>query len=244
MAAPHIAGVVALMLSVRPELNFWDVEKILKTTAKPFAAGTFCDNAGALRCGAGIVKAYAAVLASQNYILPTATPTFTPTFTYTPTATLPPTATATITPTLTPSTTPTATASRTPPPTHTPAPGLISGFSPASIAVDQDEHVSVSGQNFSSQPVAYLSGTDVSAQITRLSSTQLDLFIRARSFPPSLYRIHVCDNDGAICAMAPDYLEIKVSTATATPTRSVSATQTPSATPAAYHHIFVPAVTH
>ncbi len=57
-ATPHVAGVVALIRSVKPELTPRQIRTILKETARAFPAG--CD-AGPLRCGAGIVDAKAAV---------------------------------------------------------------------------------------------------------------------------------------------------------------------------------------
>jgi serine protease len=59
MAAPHVAGVVSLMLAINPTLNFTQTESILKLTAKPFGAGHNCS--GSKTCGAGIVNAHAAL---------------------------------------------------------------------------------------------------------------------------------------------------------------------------------------
>jgi serine protease len=60
-AAPMVAGTVALMLSVAPNLTPAQVQNILVTTAKPFRAGATCDTTS---CGAGIVDAAAAVHAA------------------------------------------------------------------------------------------------------------------------------------------------------------------------------------
>ncbi|TFW29745.1 peptidase S8 [Massilia arenosa] len=57
MATPHVAGVVALMLSVNPALTPDEVAAKLKSTARPFPASC-------VGCGAGIVNAAAAVNAS------------------------------------------------------------------------------------------------------------------------------------------------------------------------------------
>ncbi|GAB3458979.1 S8 family peptidase [Massilia terrae] len=65
MATPHVAGVVALMLSKNPSLTPDDVAARLKATARPFPAA--CSG-----CGAGIVDASAAVTAA---IGTTTTPT-------------------------------------------------------------------------------------------------------------------------------------------------------------------------
>jgi len=59
MAAPHVAGVVSLMLAINPTLNFTQTETILKLTAKPFGPGHTCT--GATSCGAGIVNAHDAL---------------------------------------------------------------------------------------------------------------------------------------------------------------------------------------
>jgi serine protease len=60
MAAPHVAGVVALMLSVDPSLTPGEVLAALQSNARPFPNGTDCADDDDL-CGAGILDAYAAV---------------------------------------------------------------------------------------------------------------------------------------------------------------------------------------
>ncbi|HEX3632260.1 MAG TPA: S8 family peptidase [Casimicrobiaceae bacterium] len=62
-AAPMVAGTVALMLAVAPNLSATQVSALLASSAKPFPAGSTCTTA---RCGAGIVDAHAAVLAAQS----------------------------------------------------------------------------------------------------------------------------------------------------------------------------------
>ena len=57
MATPHVVGVVALMLSVKPALTPDQVLSILQSTARPFPAT--CSQ-----CGSGIVDALAAVNAA------------------------------------------------------------------------------------------------------------------------------------------------------------------------------------
>lgn len=57
MAAPHVAGVAALMLSKNPSLTPDQVSNILRSSARPFPAA--CDQ-----CGAGIVDAGAALAAT------------------------------------------------------------------------------------------------------------------------------------------------------------------------------------
>jgi serine protease len=57
MATPHVAGVAALMFSVKPSLTPAQVESILKSTTRAFPAT--CSQ-----CGTGIVNAAAAVAAA------------------------------------------------------------------------------------------------------------------------------------------------------------------------------------
>ncbi|MDT0977948.1 S8 family serine peptidase, partial [Staphylococcus pseudintermedius] len=61
MAAPHVAGVVALIKSVKPALNTAQVQTILTNTARPIAAAK-CPGG----CGPGLVDANAAVTAAQG----------------------------------------------------------------------------------------------------------------------------------------------------------------------------------
>nr|BAQ55742.1 serine protease [Stenotrophomonas maltophilia] len=65
MAAPHVAGVVALMQSVAPSpLSPAQVESIIKSTARPLPGA--CSGG----CGAGIIDADAAVTAAINGTTP------------------------------------------------------------------------------------------------------------------------------------------------------------------------------
>lgn len=57
MAAPHVSGVVALMLQVNPALTASQIEAVLRATARPIPQG--CDT-----CGAGLLDAGAAVRAA------------------------------------------------------------------------------------------------------------------------------------------------------------------------------------
>jgi serine protease len=111
MAAPHIAGVLSLMLSIDPTLQFAQSLQILQSTARSFPAGSSCTPA---TCGAGIADAGAALYALTH----PGEPTPTATITATPGA---PTATAPATQTAGPkrSATPTATRTNTPALTHT-----------------------------------------------------------------------------------------------------------------------------
>ncbi|MFE8602235.1 S8 family serine peptidase [Archangium violaceum] len=67
MAAPHVAGIVALMLAVNPALTSAQVETILKETAD---TSSQCTEG----CGAGLVNAQAAVLRAQGTTGPDAAP--------------------------------------------------------------------------------------------------------------------------------------------------------------------------
>ena len=58
-AAPHVTGVIALMLDANPDLTVEEIETILKTTAKPI--GLFRPNNSS---GWGRVDALAAVNAA------------------------------------------------------------------------------------------------------------------------------------------------------------------------------------
>lgn len=58
MAAPHVSGVIALLLSLDPMLTASEVLSILQTTARPFRAGSACNTSN---CGSGILDAGAAV---------------------------------------------------------------------------------------------------------------------------------------------------------------------------------------
>nr|CBM43233.1 serine protease [uncultured organism] len=67
MAAPHVSGAVALMLSLSPSLQPAIVRSLLETTARPHPPGTTCAsplNAGI--CGAGLLDAGAAVAAVHS----------------------------------------------------------------------------------------------------------------------------------------------------------------------------------
>ena len=60
MAAPHVAGVVSLMLSLNPSMTLAQVLTALRSSARVFPTGTGADCTAAL-CGAGIVDAAAAL---------------------------------------------------------------------------------------------------------------------------------------------------------------------------------------
>jgi serine protease len=68
MAAPHVAGTIALMLSLDPSLTRAEVSSILRASARPHPLGSACAlTANANFCGAGLLDAKAAL----NAIVPT-----------------------------------------------------------------------------------------------------------------------------------------------------------------------------
>ena len=76
MAAPHVAGVISLMLAANGGLSPAQVEQILKQTARPFpvsirGADFTCssDPVALYHCGAGLLDAGAAVRAADAYWL-------------------------------------------------------------------------------------------------------------------------------------------------------------------------------
>ncbi|MBI2430619.1 MAG: S8 family serine peptidase [Candidatus Levybacteria bacterium] len=109
MAAPHVAGVAALLLAKNPNLTPDQIESIIKSSGDTITT----DKA----IGGKRLNAYKALLALTP---PTATPTPVPT--NTPTPTLTPTPQPTATPTPLPTATPTPI-----PPTPTPVPGDVDG---------------------------------------------------------------------------------------------------------------------
>lgn len=116
LAAPHVAGQIALMLSANPDLRgrVDDMEMLIETSAQSKAARIACggEASGAVpnnTWGHGIIDALKGVQAAQAWPHP---PTQTPTATATATAVSLPTASDT--PTLTATATPAATATCTP----------------------------------------------------------------------------------------------------------------------------------
>ncbi|WP_444998071.1 S8 family peptidase [Aliikangiella sp. IMCC44359] len=61
MAAPHVAGVAALMFSVNPNLTPSEVEQKLKESVRPFPGSSSCNTSN---CGAGFLDAPGAVQAA------------------------------------------------------------------------------------------------------------------------------------------------------------------------------------
>ena len=123
MAAPHIAGVLSLMVSLDPSLNFTQSLQLLQSSARAFPAGSNCNTS---TCGSGIADAAAALNAVLNppptsTAGPSPTPsrtntpgggkaTQTPTLTRTPTPSRTPTQVSTSTFTASPTNSPTVTA--------------------------------------------------------------------------------------------------------------------------------------
>ncbi|WP_423225167.1 S8 family serine peptidase [Candidatus Amarolinea aalborgensis] len=131
MAAPHVSGLAALILSAHPTFSSADVRALMRQTAADKGTPGFD-----IYYGYGRIDVGAAMAAAASWVpytptptvtptplvtnTPTPTPTATNTPTPTPTATNTPTPTPTATPTKTP--TPAATATVTPTPTKTPTP--------------------------------------------------------------------------------------------------------------------------
>ncbi|HPH13112.1 MAG TPA: S8 family serine peptidase [Burkholderiaceae bacterium] len=75
-AAPHVAGVAALMFQIRPTLTPDEVQSLLMNSARPHPVGTYCENSSA--CGAGVLDADAAVALAQDVSAPTSTASSSP----------------------------------------------------------------------------------------------------------------------------------------------------------------------
>ena len=102
MAAPHVAGVAALLLGQQPGLTPAQVSDLLQDSARDFPDSSDCSPSD---CGDGMLDAYLALMALDDV-----EPTATPTATATATATIGPSPTATATPTATPTVGPSPTA--------------------------------------------------------------------------------------------------------------------------------------
>jgi serine protease len=72
MAAPHVAGIVSLIYSVKPSITPAEVLSILQNTVTLFPGGSTCNTSN---CGSGIANAGAAVaLANSGVTAPTLNP--------------------------------------------------------------------------------------------------------------------------------------------------------------------------
>lgn len=123
MAAPHVAGVAALLLGEKPGLTPAQVSEFLQDSARDFPDISDCTTSS---CGDGMLDAWLALMALDDGG-PTATPTLGPTATPTPTATPSPT------PTLGSSPTPSPTPTVGPSPSPTVTPGDFALFLPAVV---------------------------------------------------------------------------------------------------------------
>lgn len=74
MAAPQVAGVLALLASLRPDLSMATLEGIVTSAVRPFPAGGYCatnpDQLPAGFCGRGLLDASLAVAAVNAYVAP------------------------------------------------------------------------------------------------------------------------------------------------------------------------------
>jgi serine protease len=61
MAAPHVAGVAALLLSRMPTLTANEVRFLLTSSTRPFPSGLYCARQLDARCGSGLLDAKAAL---------------------------------------------------------------------------------------------------------------------------------------------------------------------------------------
>lgn len=72
MAAPQVAGVLALMASLRPDLGMATLEGVMTTAARPFPPDSYCalnpQQLAAGFCGSGMLDAQAAVSAAASFV--------------------------------------------------------------------------------------------------------------------------------------------------------------------------------
>ncbi len=73
MSAPHVTGVIGLMLSVQPNLTPKDIRGILRSSARNIDSTPACASGGAGYCGSGLLDANAAVKKAKLTV-PTQTP--------------------------------------------------------------------------------------------------------------------------------------------------------------------------
>lgn len=78
-AAPHVAGVLALMLSVNPDLTPGQMASVLVGSVRPYRQGTRCAAIiGNGECGAGTLDAFAALQSTRSMNTPQLPPTWSP----------------------------------------------------------------------------------------------------------------------------------------------------------------------
>lgn len=74
MAAPQVAGVLALLASLRPDLSMAALEGIVTSAVRPFPPGSYCAiNPNGLTagfCGSGLLDAQRAVAAATTHVAP------------------------------------------------------------------------------------------------------------------------------------------------------------------------------
>lgn len=74
MAAPQVAGVLALLASLRPDLSMATLEGIVTSAVRPFPPGSYCAiNPNGLTagfCGSGLLDAQRAVAAATTHVAP------------------------------------------------------------------------------------------------------------------------------------------------------------------------------
>ena len=70
MASPHDAGIVSLMLSVRPELIFEQIVSVIQSISCSFPTGSWCTT-NVVMCGTGLVDVYGAVSGAVAFSIPT-----------------------------------------------------------------------------------------------------------------------------------------------------------------------------
>ncbi|NUQ37112.1 MAG: S8 family serine peptidase [Caldilineales bacterium] len=190
MAAPHVSGLAALLLSARPDLSKDDLKAIITQTADdlgdPGWDGYF--GHGRIDAGAAMILAQTWTSVSPtptNTPLPTNTPTPLPTNTPTPAPTNTPTPLPTNTPTPAPTNTPTRTP--TPLPTNTPTPAPASGqrvHSGGTAAfTDGQGQVWAVDQAFTTGGWGYTSGSAASTTTAVAGTTDDALYQRWREAP-------------------------------------------------------------
>lgn len=67
MAAPQVAGVLALLAAARPELTHLDLEAVVMQSARAFPAGGYCEQHSGV-CGSGLLDAAAAMELAQTFV--------------------------------------------------------------------------------------------------------------------------------------------------------------------------------
>jgi len=78
MAAPQVAGVLALLAAARPDLTMAELENIMTRAVRPFPPGSYCatnpQNLAPGFCGSGLLDAGLAVSAALHHVAPAPAP--------------------------------------------------------------------------------------------------------------------------------------------------------------------------